>query len=98
MKECRPKASDLYVITLIFWRFAHIYRHELGRCHTLLPFLTYFLSFHFSRFSFYIYIICAKFHYYVKYTKKLNFFPLPFTTAIKSHVQKLNQQMNLTFM
>ena len=33
---------------------ADVYRHESGRCCTLLFFLTYLLSFHLSRFSFYI--------------------------------------------
>ena len=35
-------------------KVGNVYRHESGRCHTLLPFLTYFLSFHLSRFSFYV--------------------------------------------
>ena len=52
--QCWLKAPGLNVFTLIFLCCADVYRYESGRCCTLLPFLTYFLSFHLSRFSFYI--------------------------------------------
>ena len=48
------KAPGLYVFTLIFWCYVDMYRQESGSCCTPLPFLTYFLPFHLSRFSFYI--------------------------------------------
>ena len=53
--QCWLKAPGLSVFTLNFLCSVAIYRHDSGRCHTLLPFLTYiFLSFHLFRFSFYI--------------------------------------------
>ena len=57
LSQCWLKAPDLFVFTLIFIRYADVYRHESGRCHSILPFLTYFLSFHLSMvFYWYSYI------------------------------------------
>ena len=54
VSQCWLKTPGLYIIKIIFLRYAHVYRHESGRCCTLLPFLTFFPSFHLSRFPIYI--------------------------------------------
>ena len=33
-----------YVFTVILLHYADVYRHESSKCHTLLPFLTYFFK------------------------------------------------------
>jgi hypothetical protein len=47
-------SAVVYIFTMIFLFSAAVYRHESGRYHTFLPFLTYFVSFHFSSFFHYI--------------------------------------------
>ena len=82
------KAPSLYVFTLIIQCSVAVHRHESGRCYTLFPFLTNFLSFHLPDFPFISILFKEKTHTYTYYETKIT--AAPFSQFVYTGTVLLN--------